>query len=376
MLTQTIVKITLLEKKIFKDEIHLHQPGGDVWNMCQQSHINRKIMELQDRSKYSQEFFDDYNDKNSLDASIIKRMYSRFWVLSSEQRDDDGIAPMLTIKDFIEVSENHYREHNDISCQRTAKKTVKKMFHGVNKCLPLPTLLTPLTGKLISESEFKLVRSECGQNAHLFVNLYDQDDVIPFTPKNIIRYYHYPKKDAVNLYRNLCLPNIKLYMPVDDTNYTGMPPHEVTPITYLQNKENGRIKSVCWDVPDELKMINHDLLDKNDLIELIQNVISRPLPVSKLSLWRAMCGEWYNRQNNNFKWHELNADTQKRHIVNFIRHSYCGYTQIYTLQDRELAAELHDIAFDALLRRIGRTFPYLSGECVRQLNHRFDEVYY
>ena len=344
MLTQTVVKITLLGKKVFKDEIHLHQPGGDIWNASKLSHINRKIMELQDRSKYSQEFVDEYNTKNSLDASIIKRMFSRFWVLAFDKRNDDGIAPMLTIKEFISISEEHYRENNDANCQLTAKLTVKKMFHGIDKNLPLPTLMTPLTSKLISESEFKIIRSECGQNVHLFVNLYDQDEVIPFNPKNLIRYYHYPKKDAVNLYRNLCLPNLKLYMPLDDTYYTGMPPHEITPITYLQNKENGCIKSICWDVPDELKMINPDVLDKADLIELIQEVISRPLPVNKLSLWRIMCEEWYNSQNNFFQWHDLNPNTQKRHIVNFIRHSYCGYSQIYTLQDRELAAELHDIA--------------------------------
>ena len=376
MLTQTLVKLNLLEKKCFKDEIHLHQPDCGIWGNYQFSPIGRQIRDLQERNRHSREFIDDYNKKNSLDVSIVKRMYSRFWVLDFDKRSNGEIAPMLTIRDFVEISEDHFRENHDIKGQRTAKSTLQQMFYGVSKSLPLPTLLTPLTDKLISESEFKIIRSECGQNVHLFVNLYDSVDVMPFNTKNLIRHYHYPKKDAVNLYRNLRLPNIKLYMPIDDTNYTGMPPHEITPITYVQHKKSAGIKSVCWDVPSELKAVKPGALDKDELIELIQEVISRPLPINRLSLWRAMCCEWYNGLNGDYKWHEISDDTQKRHIVNYIRHSYCGYSQIYTFQDRELAAELHDIAFDALLRRIGRTFPYLSGECTRQLNLRFDEVSY
>ena len=376
MLTQNMVKFTILKKKCFKDDLHLHQPGGEVWNIYQMSPVSRQIRDLQDRSKNSKEFFKDYNDKNSLDASIIKRMYSRFWVLDFDKRNNGGMAPMLTIKNFMLISEEHFRDNHDVNSQQTAKTTVTKMFHGVNKNLPLPTLLTPLTSKLINESEFKIIRSECGQNVHLFVNLYDEAEVIPFNTKNLIRYYSYPKKDAAKLYRNLRLPNIKLYMPLDDTNYTGMPPHEITPITYVKDKESGAIESICWDVPNELKSVKVGGLNKSELVALIEEVISRPLPINKLSLWRAMCSEWYNCQNGDYMWHEINADTQKRHIVNYIRHSYRGYSQIYTFQDRELAAELHDIAFDALLRRIGRTFPYLSSECARQLNLRFDEVDY
>ncbi|WIG71129.1 hypothetical protein KEC58_21145 (plasmid) [Photobacterium damselae] len=386
MLAQTMVKNNLMdvdlvssgflsskfEKRVFAEETHLHMPRPTILR----PHFSPyaiQIREFQKSQNSSLVYQDEYNAKNGLDQSIVKRMYSRFWVVEYSSRGEDGYAPTLTIRDFISISKQHHNESSTTPWHHSAATTLYQMFHGVNKSLPLPTLLTPLTNQLINESESKVSNGHCAQKICIYVNLYERHEVVHFNCRNLIRYYNYPKKDAKALYDNLKLTNIKLFMPMHDTNLTGEPPHRVLPITYVNDQHS--LKSVCWDVPEEFKSIDTSSCTKADLIKLIEEMMSSPLPITKISIWRAMCKEWFNQKaERDVNWDQLGEENQKRHIVNYIRHSHCGYSQIYTFQDRDAAREMHDVAFDALLRHIGRTIPYLRTECIRQLNYRFDEV--
>jgi hypothetical protein len=300
----------------------------------------------------------EYSDDNALNTAIVSRMFTKFWTYQPVNQKQHRNY-LFSIKDAVSIiadSSSIDRDIADIEGSLTA------MFKGVNKALVFPMLLTPIRDSIEREVRDCAVDPMFATvvNKKKFVNIFDTDEVVRLSPKALIKLYKYPEADAKALFKNLCGNGIKFFIQNPNTVRDQIPAHEVT---YFQGFDS-KMK-VCWDVPVELKSSFE--FSKDEKLASLVNLLDKELPIKKLSLWKSLTREWFHNSKTS-SWDDLSIDDQKRHIVNFIRHSYYGYSQAYKISDRSIAAVLHDLAHELILRRIFNTFPYLSGECKRQLN--------
>jgi hypothetical protein len=303
-------------------------------------------------------FTHEYSDDNALDITIVSRMYTKFWTYQSinHKHHRNYLFSIKNAVSTITKASNIDRNVADV------EGTLRSMFKGVDKSLRYPVILSALVENI------ELEATHCAQdqlfsqavNRSKFVNIFDNDEVVRLTPKNLIKYYEYPEADAKALFKNMSSSGRRFFLQKLCAVKEQSSAH---PITYFRGRD-GEIK-VCWDVPVELKSrFNFSLEEKKTSIV---KQLDKQLPIKKLSLWKSMTREWF-KNNKSSSWEYLSIDNQKRHIVNFIRHSYYGYSQAYKIDDRNAASVLHDLSFELIVRRIHRTFPYLSSECKRQLD--------
>lgn len=297
-----------------------------------------------------------YFTKNRLDDAILDHLYSVVFPLPT--RKGNVLSTFDTnkpIRDFLnDVERVFHDEPKSFAC-------IALMFRGVDKRLPVPLLLLK---KLSSQSLDSRMSLDLNHDMNKSITLaYHHDEVVKANPSTIMKICQYPEKDAKALFRNIGQLELsaRFYLPRHNT----VSPH-INRVVIFSKQDP---PAYSWHLSDRClsslfgcETPNTEALMKSTL------AVGDQLPITDLQLWRAITKQWYERRGAT--WALLSLQAQKRHLVNMIRHGSIGYSQAYTDVPRPLCDELHEIAFDAIMRKIANTFPFLRAECQRQWAER------
>lgn len=286
-----------------------------------------------------------YFTANKLDGAIINHLYALLFSYGA------GVCKPLSIREFMDLHLDSEPEINEM---------IKCFFHGVDKGLPVPTILIRkiLTG--LNNSD-KTLAENIGKSQAI---PFHPDDVAKFNPKNIMTYCGYPERDAKALFKSLHIQGIGMYLPKSPIFHEALNDIAIynfsTPPMYSWHVES------ILDYEKLQEAILHTAFTVEELEALMHDI---PLPITSLKLWRVITKEWYEREKKR-DWNTLSAQAQQRHLVNMIRHGSIGYSQCYTNLPRVLSDLLHEAAFNRIMRQIANTFPFLRNECQKQWDFR------
>ena len=305
-----------------------------------------------DKYHFFRKHLSSYFKQNKLDDAVMDHLYG---VLLIRPSTFPSVNNDCSIKTYI-AEMNLLGMLSGDSINRVAF-----IFKNVDKNLQLPLLLIKrVLSESVSSVEIDLDLGEAMGNATCVA--YHDDDVVKVNPKNLMRYCGFPERDAKALFKNLKLIEGQIFL--TKTNHASKDVNRLA-IYMLDNPP-----SHSWYVDDLISGESLELTQGRASINKIEELMAEhPLPISDLQIWREITKRWYER-NRPQPWAKLSLQAQKRHIVNMIRHNSIGYTQAYSNVEPELADILHDMAFDAIMRKIANTFPFLRIECQRQWAYR------
>ena len=306
-----------------------------------------------DKYHFFRKHLSSYFKHNKLDNAVMEHLYGVLLIRPSgfpSVNNDCSIKTYMTEMESLE-----YLLSGD------PINRVAFIFKNVDKRLQLPLLL--IRGVLSTSSssaEMDLDLGDAMGNATSVA--FHDDDVVKANPKNLMRYCGFPERDAKALFNNLKMIDGQIFLPK-----TNSPSKDVNrlAIYMLDNPP-----SHSWYVDSLISGESIELTQgRASLVQIEKLMAAHPLPISDLRIWREITKRWYER-NKPQPWAKLSLQAQKRHMVNMIRHNSIGYTQAYSNVEPELADILHDLAFDAIMRKIANTFPFLRIECQRQWEYR------
>lgn len=237
------------------------------------------------------------------------------------------------------------------------------LLKGVNKRLPVPVIIYDgLSPENISE-----LRANQGTQTTAHPCIYiDDEDLVSFSPANLVKHYGYPIRDA-----KIFFQNFRSYHPSKVQLVKKgalLKPRTTTRNIFMLNI--GDEPMVMWSYSQDIKQ-RCQLESKNITdVYAAMDIALHELPINDLQVWKNAAKGWFERKHPDSKWVDLDIKNQQRHIVNCIRHNSVGYDRIWRSAKPELVREFHKRVFEQTLRQIMIQFPYLSEECKRQLNNR------
>lgn len=252
-------------------------------------------------------------------------------------------------------------EENELS--RLEANAYLNLVKGVNKNLPTPIVVFDA----FSPENIKSIRENQGTPTTAHPCLYVEDeDLVPFNPKNIAKHYGFPMLDAKTFFKN--------FMSYHPQKVKLLAKGALSkPKTYTRNVfilNFGEKPLAIWSYNQDFRL--REKLEGKHITDIEQalDLAHHDLPIPDLQVWKSVAQSWYERNTHIGAWDEISIRSQQKHIVNTIRHNSVGYDQIWRCAKPEFVAMFHDKVFELTLKKIISTFPYLAEECKRQLEFR------
>lgn len=299
-----------------------------------------------------------YFSKNKLDDAILNHLYGVFLVAPGNK----GLSfyKEMTIHHYLGIIEKAFSPDDDISL------SLRSLFKGVNKRLTLPLLLMK-EGTIDDDARkltdpdnmLSLEDSLCRSITFAYAN----DQVAKVNPKNLVKHCGWPLIDAKALFRNMSNLGGFAYIAKDNR-----PSAHINRVAVC-SQQTPALR--CWQL-DNVSLLQQFIEQTDEDIstdDLSALMSKNALPITDLQIWRSITKEWYEATHD-FPWAKLSLQAQKRHLVNMIRHGSIGYSQAYSSVPPRLSEILHEAAFDAIMKKIANTFPFLRTECQRQWAYR------
>ena len=327
--------------------------------------LNKNIIEEVDYTWIDNGFHEYHNHRdclgqyftsNKLDEAVLDYIYGVLLTVPTKNVHSALVDVSGTIREYI--SDIEALSKHDAGSKASASGRIEFIFSNVDKRLPLPLLLVKSVLRCADNVDIDLGVSL----GRALVMAYGDDEVVKANPKNIMKICGFPERDAKALYQNIKNIDAEIFLAKGnkiskDINHMAV---------YLQHSP----PSHSWNVSSLIDPDSNN--PSSEIVDLIKLVMEETaLPITNLAIWRSITKKWYQLEKGD-TWSNLTLIAQQRHIVNMIRHNSIGYTQAYRDVPKELVDELHDLAFDAIMRKIANTFPFLHSECQRQWAYRDD----
>lgn len=245
-------------------------------------------------------------------------------------------------------------------------KFVDHLFSGVSGGLPMPTICFRQSATSIEGIQCTFIMPHAA--------MFELDEnLVSFSPKNLMKHYGYPERDAKQLFKNVRSSVMfdqlvdKFYIPKK-----GVEPY-IHPILIasMAGGFSERVSMKPWgmwsftDLFDCDFYNNFELRDFDELLEFTRHDV----PDLPIRLWKDIAKEQFISDGVN--WDDLSVGDQKRRLVNFIRHNSIGYTQSWAgCTNQSKMKQLHDISFERINKQIAKRYPFLATEAIHQIDKR------
>ncbi|WP_318515698.1 hypothetical protein [Photobacterium leiognathi] len=235
-----------------------------------------------------------------------------------------------------------------------------RCFKGVDK-----SLLTPLIViKGIMANKVDIPPTECSAFEDDVYAL-ESKDIVKLNPKNLMKYYSYPERDAKILFGNItkCFHDHK-------NMYLIKKP-------FINNDciekcmllaERTRFRAAWFnDKVEQFEKILRES-DEVDSAEIKQVLVNKSLNVKRLGWWMEVAKD--HCESNGGDWSSMSSTARKHQIINSIRHNAIGYHQSYSTH-REKG--FYALAYDIVMRDIINTFPTLRSVAQAQFDSKLKD---
>ncbi|HBH7890364.1 TPA: hypothetical protein KDX55_004378 [Vibrio parahaemolyticus] len=316
----------------------------------------------------------EYYDRYGLDIEILQYLWNPVFAIAMNGEPLPQIGK--TIQDMLNLwygwvdSMEDYEISNIGNNDGVDNDYVREVFRdlycdvfkGVNKKLILPVIIHPYShpGFIADITDVQ----NAGEKLEATC-IVDETDIIAFSPKNLVKHFKYTEFDAKTLFKNLQESSITSnVMPLK-----MIKPRPIKePFFRLINILPLTVGIKCsWPHCSKLNSLNNEQ-DAEFFEKELKALPNEPIPPFPVSTWRNIAKGQYERLNQGSDWNNLTNESQKRRIVNSIRHNSVGYVLSWSpTYDKN---EAHDRSFEIIMRKIIQTYPYLADECRKQLDNR------
>ncbi|WP_274024561.1 hypothetical protein [Vibrio parahaemolyticus] len=318
----------------------------------------------------------EYYDRYGLDIEILQYLWFPVFAITmtgeTEPQIGKTIQDMLKLcYDCIDDMEDYELSNFGNNCGIASDNNYKRdsirglyndVFKGVNKKLTLPIIIHPYNRPSFIADITDVFNVGEKQMA---ICIIDEADIIAFSPKNLAKHFNYTDFDARALFKNFqesVLTNS--VMPLKMIK----PSPKKTPFFRRMNVLSLIDGLKCyWPHCSKLNSLKNEQ-DAEFFEKELKALVKEPIPPFPVSTWRNIAKGQYERLNQGSDWNNLTNESQKRRIVNSIRHNSVGYMLSWSpTNDKN---EAHDRSFEIIMRKIIQTYPYLADECRKQLDNR------